>query len=1421
MYSVRTTVHSISARRACRKKMNFFHFLLFLTSSILIHFPIFAQNHTCATPSTTASQQETHFEKLSVEHGLSQSTVKCILQDQIGYIWFGTMNGLNKYDGYSFIDYRHNPNDPNSISSDRIMAIAEDRDGDLWIGTVDGLNKLDRDRQKFVSYKNDPANPNSLSHNMVNTIFQDKSGTLWIGTALGLNRFEKETERFTRYGLSPNDPMSLSHNSISTIFEDSKGNLWIGTFGGGLIKFYPNRKAARYYFGIEHDTILAYTPEVIAEVSKLIIERPALCSIVGVADSQRIAREFQVSRQIEVLILSEGEGTDQMYDYGWLEQGGKPIWQTSLNQTRHAGGAPKNRIQISVATLAPSLYTLHYQSDDSHSCAQWNQLPPSNPEIWGIQIIPLSRDEAGFFKKRLQDYIKFNALSSNNISAIREDRDGAIWIGTQGGGLNKLESGNTGGFIATLDSQRKSSVSTGAMEKLVVYQTTESQYRRIYTSAVFRIVDSAIDNRRQIAAILGVGDFQHLEKTFKISKNTRVLIVAEGEGIPQKGMLDYGLILRDDEVIWQMDPQQTFHAGGAVKNRIQIGLKTLPPGTYVVRFKSDDRHSFTEWNGLSPLRPELWGIQILAITEQEEKQIHSALNEFEVSNAIAGNHVRALHLDDSGALWIATNNGLSKFDKPTGQFTNFSHIPTIPTSLSTNDILSICEDSSGVIWIGTVLGGANKFSRNKNSFQKYTANPFVKNSLRNNIIYAFCEDQMGFIWIGTRAGLNLFDRTSNEFYGLDDPTSIFHQIGHSPVMTVHEDPAGQIWVATMGQGIFRFAPKLAGSVPVKIANFTHYSWQRDNPRSLGSNNIWKIFEESDGVLWIGTDGGGLNKLDAKTEDFVRYVHRGDDSSSLSQDTVLEIYEDCERALWIGTNDGLNRFDKTTEKFQQFKNDPGDGNSLSHNAVTSIYEQDSRYLWVATYGGGLNKFDKVRKVFTRFTEKDGLPNNVIYSVVPDDLGNLWLSTNKGLSRFDPVAEKFKNYDMENGLQNNEFNTGAYLKARDSSLFFGGIDGFNIIYPERIKTNLHLPAIVITRFKKFDQEINFHKAISEIDQINLDHQDNFISFEFAALDYTNPRKNQYAYKLEGFDRAWIYCGNQRFATYTNLDPGDYTFRVKGSNNDGLWNEHGASLHIYIAPPFWQTWWFCSAAFCAISFALFTGHKYRVKQKIKQTLELERVRFVEREKVRGQVSKDYHDELGHKLTKISLFSELIKRKLNGDSNEVRGYLDRVIKAAESLSGETRDFIWTLNPGKDNVYELALYLKEFGEALFEETNVNFQVANLSKELELAKLPMEWKRHLSFIFKEGMNNILRHSSCKQVRLEFALANNHLQIQLEDDGVGLAQNGRAKKNGSGNGLNNMRFRAEEIAGQISIESKAGKGTSIHFSGKIPGNGYFV
>ncbi len=1404
-----------------------------------------------------------HFERISVEQGLSQSSVMAIFQDHKGYMWFGTLNGLNRYDGYNFTDFRHNPEDSSSISSDQIVAIFEDSERNLWIGTQAGLNKFDRRNQKFVRYLHDSMDSSTISGDYVSAILEDRTGVLWVGTSYGLNRLNKETEAFSRFVYDPNSPLSLSHNQISTLCEDVAGNLWVGTLGGGLSKFDPKRESVQHYVDYGNRRGLRYRPKLMRSILDILTRKGAFAAIRQVGNDADVSRDFRLTEETEVLIVATGETGVEKFDFGWLAKDGKVVWEMSLDSTRHAGGHVKNRIEIETLTLAAGDYQLRYKSDASHSYHQWNALPPQFESLWGIQVVAVTQREARFLNGELGKFFLPPAPLGNVISRIVAARDGTLWVGSYQTGVYKFSPETDSGrsrpapplnsgpvnpwpesatiFASAvppgrLETRRTVDVEPQDAELLNSYARYREELTTRYSPAVYDKIGQMASNGARLAAILRVQDFAALSAPFVIDERTTVLIVAMGEAVARPN--DYGSLRQGQRTIWQLDPARSRHAGGGIKNRIQITPLELDPGEYRLEYNSDHNHSYARWNRRPPDHPDFWGAQVLDVSAEDLQQLDSLLALQERPSQLAGNSVRDLIADRDGDLWIATSAGISKMDPQAETFTNFKHDPADMTSLSTNDVQSIYQDRAGTIWVGTILGGINKFNGAKNRFRKFSPNPLDENSLTNEVVYAFAEDEEGRLWIGTRNGLTLFDRENETFFNFVGSQSVLSQI-HGSVMSIFPDAGGYLWIAS-NRGVYRILPQalifkkhprsaadFASAAPADSA-FLHFRHEPGNANSLASDNTWGIMRDSHGDIWIATKDAGMDRLRQVTHEagrgnrgpafrFKHYRFNSRQAASLPSNSVRALYEDSSGNLWVGTGGGgLCRLNAKTRHFTRYRHLPGVGSSLSHNTVNSIYEDSDGAFWVATYGGGLNKFDPETATFQRFLEKDGLPNNVVYGILPDDLGHLWLSTNKGLCRFSLRTNQVKNYDMSNGLQSNEFNTGAYLRMKNGDLIFGGINGFNIIDPHVIVDNANPPSVVITAFKKFDEIVNFDQDISELEEVVLSHEENFISFEFAALDYTDSKKNQYAYKLENLHDNWIFCGNQRAVSFANLAPGNYVFRVNGTNNDGVWNESGASLRVIIDPPFWKTAWFIALSSVISILVLLAFHGAQVNRKVRQSVAMERVRLHERERLRTQVSRDYHDALGHRLTKISLFSELLRRNING-SQEASTYLDKIVAAASSLSMETRAFIWTVDPGKDCLYDLALFLNQVGETLFESTGVEFRPAEVEPSYAKILLSMDWKRQISLIFKEAMHNVLKHANCHHAELALKVLDGVLAIHLSDDGVGIADKPRSAAGfGSGNGIRNMQNRSSSIGGEVVITRMAGGGTLVKFAAPLSG-----
>jgi PAS domain S-box-containing protein len=545
--------------------------------------------------------------------------------------------------------------------------------------------------------------------------------------------------------------------------------------------------------------------------------------------------------------------------------------------------------------------------------------------------------------------------------------------------------------------------------------------------------------------------------------------------------------------------------------------------------------------------------------------------------------------DGEGSLWIGTyGGGLNRFDRKKERFAYYANQPENLSSLSNDYINSVYTDRSGILWIGTD-NGLNKLNLQQEQFVHFCCDPRNPNSLNNNCVWSFFEDRKGNLWVGTNEGLCRLNRktgvSQSWIHDPDDPMSL----SHNSVLCIHEDRSGRLWFGTRrGLNLFDYGRNA----------FIRYSHDPNNTNSLSNDFIINIREDSNpknNVLWIGTHDGGLNRYDVENDEFTHFRYDPQIPGSLSHDYVSAICQDSEGRLWIGTgNGGLNRYDNRNQQFVHYTRET---HKLSNNRVTSVYRDKSGILWVGTYGGGLNRFDEETQNFVYFHEADGLADGVVYSILEDNDGYLWMSTNKGLSKFDPRTQIFTNFNVSHGLQSNEFNQGAYYKTRSGEMIFGGINGFNVFHPDSLRDDLHMPPIVITDFQLLNEsvELGNHSPlqmhITETKGLRLSHKDDVFSFLFAALDYQIPEKNQYAYKLEGFAEDWHHIGTRRFVTFTNLDPGNYVFRVKGSNSDGVWNEEGTSLEIRIDSPYWDTWWFLGIVILFGIGLIYGFHRYRL--------------------------------------------------------------------------------------------------------------------------------------------------------------------------------------------------------------------------------------
>ncbi len=835
-------------------------------------------------------------------------------------------------------------------------------------------------------------------------------------------------------------------------------------------------------------------------------------------------------------------------------------------------------------------------------------------------------------------------ISNSQIRAIHEDSHGDLWIGTVSGGLNKFDrekevfshylhdpndSNSLGSdFVEAIyeDSKQNLWVFTqaGGADRLDRATGKFTRYRHKENDPYSLSHDFIRNGFEDQSGTIWLGTVSGLNKYNREQDN----FICNLPSKTDPNSLSYDEVTAIYEspsepgILWIGTGELQYLSEGGGLNRFDTRAEKfthyhLRPDRLKRRSGNIIRQIYEDKNGIFWLGTTQGLVRFDRQTESFHYFLPNPAYPLNRSNII-----RSISEDTNGDLWITTHSfdGIYLFDKESETFYHYVHDAADPHSLSNNFILSTFIDSTGILWLGTNTGGLNKLDLYAKKFTTVTHNPENPNSLSAMITRGFYEDKEGHLWVGVIAGgLNRFDPKSKQvkhyFSNRRDPTSL----SNNTVFCVNGDRFGELWVGTQN-GLNRFDRD--------NETFIHFHPNSNDPTSLSNGAIRAIFEDRAGTLWIGTDEGGLNRYNRKQDNFTHFSHNHDDPNSISNNSVRAIAQDSSGVLWLGTfGGGLNKLvlSKSKERqkersevfqpekriFTRYTHNPRDENSLSNNSIQSIYVDGEGILWIGTFGGGLNRFDPRIEKFEHFTEENSdLPNNVIYGVLGDDQGNIWISSNRGISKYIPQSNSFVNYDVDDGLQSKEFNGQACFKNNTGEMFFGGIDGFNIFHPDSIRDNPYEPQIAITDFKLFghsvaiDEKSPLKKHISATEKIKLAYWQNNISFEFVALHYNQPEKNKYSYILVNYDQAWHLPCMHRSATYTNLEPGEYFFRVRGSNNDGVWNKKGATVRIVIAPPWWKTTWAYLLYGLSVIALFFVSHR------------IQRIVVVRRERARSKI-------------------------------------------------------------------------------------------------------------------------------------------------------------------------------------------------------------
>ncbi len=999
-----------------------------------------------------------------------------------------------------------------------------------------------------------------------------------------------------------------------------------------------------------------------------------------------------------------------------------------------------------------------------------------------------------------------DGLSENTIHSITQDRNGYLWIGTSDG-LNQYDgytfrefrkrsnkshslTSSTIRAVCQLKSNNQNAIWVGTDNGLNRINTTNGsvkQYRNVNSEQQNFILGGISCLYEDAKGFLWIGTNNGL---FRMDTKTeifnRYLTVNK-----HVGKLNYTFILSILEmpfgsgVIW-VGTDKGIYQFNMNTNRI---TNVVDKNIFKIQPKLGKIYSLESFKDSLLFIGTSRGLLIYDYTKKTTRYYPQM-----VSSHYKENMIRSLHISPykPSVAWIGTETSLLSYDLESKNFNRVNLRCSDLSNTANLTVQSIFEDEFGIIWLGTYSHGLLKLNTRKIIFNR------VKPAL-NFSVWSLKQSEDSNWWIGTSNGLYKLER-DNKLEYIGNGINKGSNSEKFQIRAIVEDFNLQekiLWLGLLGGGISKYN--------VETGQTTNYKIKigMDNPKE--ENNVYVLFIDRKGNMWVGTNGGGLYKFNKKTGEAKCYPFISEIGTK--HRWITSICEDDDGKLWIATfMGGLAKFDPEKNKFDYYRVDDEKDNGLNSNCILSLHLDTKGYLWIASYGGGLAKLNIKEGIFTHYTTEDGLANDVIYSILEDELGNLWLSTNKGISKFNPCTESFINYSVKDGMQGNEFNLGAYYKSNDGKLYFGGNDGITTFYPYTSFNNIP-PRICFTKIKTNDKEITISHGIEECSEFEFGYQENSLNISFVGIHFGNSLKNQYKYMLVGVDKNWNYSPDQRSVSYASLKPGCYLFKLNSANSDGIWNNNERTLTITILQPFWKTWWFIALALLLIFGFFFFLYRLRIKY----VCDIEKSRYEEREAVRKKISEDFHDEVGHKSTQIMLLVDLLKKETQLLPELSLKKLNLISDYSKILYNEMRNLSWELDPEKDTLYHLVVSLKSFSDHLFDNTNIAFELEGDLASFENLKLSLVLRQNLLRIFKEGMHNILKHSkSCKNVVLRIIYENSILIIQLKDDGCGFD----TSNNGIGNGLSNMKKRAERINAKLAIASESGQGTIITIETKL-------
>ncbi len=994
-------------------------------------------------------------------------------------------------------------------------------------------------------------------------------------------------------------------------------------------------------------------------------------------------------------------------------------------------------------------------------------------------------------------------ISENFVTSLFEDSRGHIWVGTLNGGLNCFQR-ETESFIRInfrLHAQEKNNLSE-------IKSITEDSKGNIWF------------------ATRGDGLFRLSLKNGNPGKTSyKQFISTPGNTEGINSNIINCLLIDSKDNLWLGTNSGLNHFDFLTGNFKHFNIQTKNQKAPESPYQKSISSIYESKNG------DLWLGTLSGLVKFDRRTGGYKLfsHHYEVYRYGWGRIVQIIE-DDTGKLWLATPGELMRFDPNLNSYDYFINDPDNPKSVSFSSISSLLTDKTGIVWVGTAGMGISLYDSKAERFSTLLNKKEPASRITGFSVRSILEESNDIVWVST-AVLYRWNRKTGGLKSYETSSDRLNDFGNTGVWTMIKSADGKIWTATT-EGLYRYDPSTDKAI--------QYKFNPSNNLGLPQKEVYAVFEDREKSIWIATENYFSKLIDIDKGIFQNFRYQSSQPNNEQVKTVIS--QDGTGLFWLGTKNGLIRFDIKYKSFYTFKNDPKNSQSLSNDFIKSIcvdpYEPE-RILWIGTAGGGLNRFDIDKNSFTHFSERNGLPNNVVYGILPDANGNLWLSTNKGLSKFNPRDSTFRNFDVVDGLQSNEFNTGAYYRSKSGELFFGGIKGLNYFYPEKIKDNPHLPKIALTNLKLGDNYISvksdksiLQKTFSETDTLVLSYADDVVTFEFAALDYSAPEKNQHAYKLENFNSDWIYSGSLRSATYTHLPPGEYVFRVKGSNNDGVWNEKGIALTLIITPPWWSTWWayilyglfFVSGLYVIRRYEL---NRLRLKNQLKlEKVEIDTLRNLDNLKSHffANISHEFRTPLTLILGQVeSVMSSNIETKEKGklqvanrNARRLLSLINQLLDLSKLEAGSMK-----LNAEQHNIVSFLKSLFYSFESLAETQKIT-----LKFESDLEKIPVLFDPDkMEKVFYNLVSNAFKFTSVEgEIKVSIKIIEPSLvEVRIKDSGIGIPadrlsqifnrfyqvdSSSTREHEGTGIGLALTKELVELHRGKITVNSKEAEGTEF-------------